>query len=152
MAGVSIRGFSLHTDTGRGKDEEQRRVYLSWEGGGELPWNRQWALGGEQCISLNLCTTSRVTGSRKLRAQSRQQRTGMPSFMVYKLLGGSDVLHLYRHDLESLFYVMLILATHYEIQPPTKKEGGRDWKSYLMNSGSVNQHTQLLLTTSTVSF
>ena len=76
----------------------------------------------------------------------------MPSFMVYKLLGGSDVLHLYRHDLESLFYVMLILATHYEIQPPTKKEGGRDWKSYLMNSGSVNQHTQLLLTTSTVSF
>jgi serine/threonine protein kinase len=27
---------------------------------------------------------------------------------------GTDALHLYRHDVESLFYIMLILATHYE--------------------------------------
>ena len=56
--------------------------------------------------------------------KTSQQRTGTPPFMAYELLDGSDVLHLYRHDLESLFYIMLILATHYEIQPPTKKEEG----------------------------
>ena len=57
-------------------------------------------------------------------SKTSQQRTGTPPFMAYGLLRGSDFLHLYRHDLESLFYVMLILATHYEIQPPTEKEEG----------------------------
>ena len=58
-------------------------------------------------------------------SKTSQQRTGTPPFMAYELLGESDVIHLYRHDLESLFYVMLILATHYEIQPPTEKKEGR---------------------------
>ena len=57
-------------------------------------------------------------------AKTSQQRTGTPPFMAHELLDGSDTLHLYRHDLESLFYVMLILATHYEIQLPTEEEGG----------------------------
>ena len=56
--------------------------------------------------------------------KTSQQRTGTPPFMAYELLSGSGALHLYRHDLESLFYIMLILATHYEIKPPTKKEDG----------------------------
>jgi len=58
--------------------------------------------------------------------KTSQQRTGTPPFMAYGLLKGIDPLHLYRHDLESLFYVMLITATHYEIQLPTKgkKDGG----------------------------
>ena len=56
--------------------------------------------------------------------KTSQQRTGMPPFMAHGLLDGSDPLHLYRHDLESLFYNMLILATHYEIQLPTKGENG----------------------------
>ena len=56
--------------------------------------------------------------------KTSQQRTGTPPFMAYGLLNGSDPLHLYRHDLESLFYIMLILATHYEIQLPTKGEKG----------------------------
>ena len=34
--------------------------------------------------------------------------------MVHGLLNGTDPLHLYRHDVESIFYVMLILAAHYE--------------------------------------
>ena len=50
--------------------------------------------------------------------KTSQQRTGTPPFMAYGLLRGSDPLHLYRHDVESLFYVMLILATHYEIAIP----------------------------------
>ena len=44
--------------------------------------------------------------------------------MAYGLLDGSDPIHLYRHDLESLFYTMLILATHYEIQAPGEGDGG----------------------------
>jgi len=57
--------------------------------------------------------------------KTSQQRTGTPPFMAHGLLGGSDVLHLYRHDLESLLYVMLILATHCEIQHSTKEGGLR---------------------------
>jgi serine/threonine protein kinase len=57
------------------------------------------------------------------RTRTSQQRTGTPPFMAYELLSGSDGPHLYRHDLESLFYIMLILTTHYDIQVPTE-EGG----------------------------
>jgi len=56
--------------------------------------------------------------------KTSQQRTGTPPFMAHGLLDGSDNLHLYRHDAESIFYIMLILATHYEIQAPTKGKGG----------------------------
>jgi len=52
------------------------------------------------------------------------QRTGTPPFMAYELLEESNALHLYRHDLESLFYIMVILATHYEIRVPTEEEEG----------------------------
>ena len=49
-------------------------------------------------------------------AKTSQQRTGTPPFMAHELLRPDiDALHLYRHDLESLLYIMLILATHYEI-------------------------------------
>jgi len=45
--------------------------------------------------------------------------------MAHGLLDGSEALHLYRHDVESLFYIVLILATNYDIQAPTKGvEGG----------------------------
>ena len=57
--------------------------------------------------------------------KTSQQRTGTPPFMAHGLLGGSDTLHLYRHDVESLFYIILILATHYEIEASGKgKVGG----------------------------
>ena len=57
--------------------------------------------------------------------KTSQQRTGTPPFMARGLLDGSEALHLYRHDVESLFYIMLILATHYEIEAPGKgKVGG----------------------------
>jgi hypothetical protein len=56
--------------------------------------------------------------------RTSQQRTGTPPFMAVGLLDGTDALHLYRHDMESLFYIMLILATHYEIQY-TKKGKAR---------------------------
>ena len=58
------------------------------------------------------------------RTKTSHQRTGTPPFMAHGLLDGSDPIHLYRHDLESLFYTMLILATHYEIQVPGEEGGG----------------------------
>jgi len=57
--------------------------------------------------------------------KTSQQRTGTPPFMAHGLLDGSEALHLYRHDVESLFYIVLILATNYDIHAPTKGvEGG----------------------------
>ena len=56
--------------------------------------------------------------------KTSQQRTGTPPFMAAGLLDGTDALHLYRHDVESLFYTMVILATHYEIEGPKKGRGG----------------------------
>lgn len=40
--------------------------------------------------------------------RTSQQRTGTPPYMALELLDGSSPTHLYRHDLESLFYVMLL--------------------------------------------
>ena len=57
--------------------------------------------------------------------KTSRQRTGTPPFMARGLLDGTDALHLYRHDVESLFYIILILATHYEIEAPEKgRDGG----------------------------
>lgn len=56
--------------------------------------------------------------------KTSQQRTGTPPFMAYGLLEGIDASHLYRHDVESILYIMLILATRYEIQ--ASKEGERE--------------------------
>ena len=56
--------------------------------------------------------------------KTSQQRTGTPPFMAHGLLDGTDTIHLYRHDAESIFYIMLILATHYEVQAPKKGKGG----------------------------
>jgi hypothetical protein len=56
--------------------------------------------------------------------KTSQQRTGTPPFMAHGLLKETDKLHLYRHDVESLFYIMMILATHYEVQAPKKGEDG----------------------------
>jgi len=37
-----------------------------------------------------------------------QQRTGTPPYMAQELLKGTSLTHLYRHDVESLFYVILL--------------------------------------------
>ncbi len=42
-------------------------------------------------------------------------RTGTPPYMAFDLLGQSDVGHLYRHDVEAFYYVLLLLCCRYEI-------------------------------------
>ena len=53
------------------------------------------------------------------------QRTGTPPYMAYELLKGTSTTHLYRHDLESLFYIMLLVGARHTIAPA---KGGPDAK------------------------
>ena len=57
--------------------------------------------------------------------RTSQQRTGTPPYMAFELLQRTSSTHLYRHDLESLFYIMLLMAAHYTISPT---ESGRNAK------------------------
>jgi len=47
-----------------------------------------------------------------------RQRTGTPLYMAHELLKRTSTLHLYRHDLESLFYIMLLMASRHTIETP----------------------------------
>ena len=92
---------------------------------------RKRVKGGRRVVEERLCgvltdfdLSSRTKDLAKDYMRTSQQRTGTPPYMAHGLLSGSDDRHLYRHDLESLFYIMLIIATHYEIQLPTEGEDG----------------------------
>jgi len=52
------------------------------------------------------------------------QKTGTRPFMAYGVLEGSNPYHLYRHDVESMFYIMVTLASRYEIRDPKGSEEG----------------------------
>ena len=56
--------------------------------------------------------------------RTSQQRTGTPPYMACGLLDGLDPSHLYRHDAESMFYIMVMLASRYEIRAPKGGGGG----------------------------
>ena len=58
--------------------------------------------------------------------RTSQQRTGTPPYMAQELLKGTSTTHLYRHDLESLFYIMLLMTARYTITPT---EGGPNAES-----------------------
>ncbi|KAF9008660.1 hypothetical protein BDZ89DRAFT_540291 [Hymenopellis radicata] len=49
------------------------------------------------------------------KATSFSMRTGTPPFMAADLLRSSKIVPLYRHDLESLFCVLLLLCTRHQI-------------------------------------
>ncbi|KAF9789727.1 hypothetical protein BJ322DRAFT_1178609 [Thelephora terrestris] len=48
-------------------------------------------------------------------SKTSQQRTGTPPYMAHELLTGASATHLYRHDLESLFYVMLLTCGRHKL-------------------------------------
>jgi hypothetical protein len=56
--------------------------------------------------------------------KTSQQRTGTPPYMAHGLLNGADPLHMYRHDVESLFYIVLLISTRYEVRAPEGEEDG----------------------------
>ena len=47
--------------------------------------------------------------------RTSQQRTGTPPYMAQELLKGTSASHLYRHDVESLFYIMLLMCGRHDI-------------------------------------
>ena len=64
--------------------------------------------------------------------KTSQQRTGTPPYMAQELLRGLSPLHLYRHDVESLFYVMLLVSARHSIGVP---EGRKLTRVITRNSG-----------------
>jgi len=46
--------------------------------------------------------------------KTAQQRTGTPPYMAHELLTGASDIHLYRHDVESLFYIMLLTCARHQ--------------------------------------
>ena len=57
--------------------------------------------------------------------KTSQQRTGTPPYMAQELLKGTSSLHLCRHDLESLFYIMLLTASRHMIGTPEGEDKPR---------------------------
>ena len=57
--------------------------------------------------------------------KTSQQRTGTPPYMAQELLKGTSPLHLYRHDIESLFYIMLLMSARHTIGTPEEEEKPR---------------------------
>ncbi|KAF9642345.1 hypothetical protein BDM02DRAFT_3124651 [Thelephora ganbajun] len=57
--------------------------------------------------------------------KTSQQRTGTPPYMAQELLKGTSHLHLYRHDVESLFYIMLLMAARHTIVTPEGEKKSR---------------------------
>ena len=50
--------------------------------------------------------------------KTSQHRTGTPPYMAQELLRGTSPVHLYRHDVESLFYIMLLMGARHTIGIP----------------------------------
>ena len=50
--------------------------------------------------------------------KTSQHRTGTPPYMAQELLKGTSSVHLYRHDVESLFYIMLLTGVRHTIWIP----------------------------------
>lgn len=48
-------------------------------------------------------------------AKGPERATGTPPYMAQELLRGTSAIHLYRHDVESLFYVMLLMCGRHTI-------------------------------------
>ncbi|KAF8268047.1 hypothetical protein EI94DRAFT_1451000, partial [Lactarius quietus] len=59
--------------------------------------------------------------------QSSKHCTGTKPFMVFDLLGGNPTLHLYCHDLESLFYVLVWITTRFHNGEDIMDPPLQDW-------------------------
>ena len=57
--------------------------------------------------------------------KTSQHRTGTPPYMAQELLQGTSRVHLYRHDVESLFYIMLLMSARHTIETPEGEEEPR---------------------------
>ena len=65
-------------------------------------------------------------------SKTSQHRTGTPPYMAQELLLGTSDIHLYRHDMESLFYIMLLMCARHKFD----HRKGAKW-SVVMREGML---------------
>ena len=70
-------------------------------------------------------------------ARTSQQRTGTPPYMAQELLKGAKTAHLYRHDIESLFYIMLMIGARHEIGYKVDKASKEVKRQVVMREGKL---------------
>ena len=74
---------------------------------------REWKVYGV-LMDFDLSSwTERLEGDY---TRTSKQRTGTPPYMASELLTETSVTHVYRHDLESLFYIMLLVCGRYTLE------------------------------------
>ncbi|KAK0234903.1 hypothetical protein EDD85DRAFT_1024792 [Armillaria nabsnona] len=69
---------------------------------------------GKICI-LGVLNDFDLSSALPLKEGASLHRIGTPPYMAYDLLGQSDGGHLYRHDIEAFYYVLLMLCCRFEI-------------------------------------
>jgi hypothetical protein len=67
--------------------------------------------------------------------QTSQQRTGTPPYMAQELLQRTSKIHLYRHDVESLFWIMLMMCGRHSIEE--RGDGKKAKKQVVMREGKL---------------
>jgi serine/threonine protein kinase len=67
--------------------------------------------------------TERLPDAKETEVSAAHHRTGTLPFMALELVDNdeADPIHLYRHDLESFFYILIWAATHYDFGSQTKR-------------------------------
>ena len=73
--------------------------------------------------------------------ENSQQLIGTSTYMASELLKGTSTTRLYRHDVESLFYVMLVLCGCYEIIHTRGEEGTEARLQAVMRKGKFAYHS-----------
>ena len=74
---------------------------------------------------------------RDVQSSSSKQRTGTKPFMAIDLLHRDASIHMYRHDLESMFYVLLWITSRFHngeeiVNPPLQEWADKD-DTYLLD-------------------
>lgn len=63
---------------------------------------------------------SHLNATGEVPTSTARHRTGTIPFMAHDLLVDEPPVHLYRHDLESFFYILVWAAVHFDIQNKTR--------------------------------
>jgi len=73
-------------------------------------------------VSTDYDLSSWAASSKTAYTKTAQQRTGTPPYMAHELLTGTSDIHLYRHDVESLFYIMLLTCARHQFDRRDEEE------------------------------
>lgn len=73
-------------------------------------------------------------------AKTSRRATGTPVYMARELLSKTSTTRLYRHDVESLFYVLLVLCGHYTIGHTRGQSGSEEKLQLIERDGRLPYH------------